>query len=206
MSGSRSTPRQKTEAELAAEYQWWARATEDVDRLRSDIAAALPRESEFVHRRTLYELLLAAWLGEDWVARNVERPTSGALMERGSNGASYFRRDREWGLRTAAMQYHRAGQLARRLFEFAQEDFYELLCSNLLHRDLEGAAFEADVIRMLMALPAHIDLRKEVGIKGDDYDIDLWFGANSPWPIEVKTRAEESAYSKRALAPLIHGV
>ncbi|WP_220658759.1 hypothetical protein [Tsukamurella sp. TY48] len=101
-------------------------------------------------------------------------------------------------MRTAAMQYRRAGELARRLFEFTREDFFDLLLSNLLRRDLEGAAFESDVIHMLMALPSVIELRKESGVKGDDYDIDLWFGRHAPWPIEVKTRAEDVKYSEKA--------
>jgi hypothetical protein len=93
-------------------------------------------------------------------------------------------------------------ELARRLFELGQEPFYERLLANLRRRDLEGAAFEADVVRMLCAGPFVIDLREEHGTKGDDYDIDLWL-KERVWPIEVKTRAENVRYSDRALAKTI---
>jgi len=71
--------------------------------------------------------------------------------------------------------------------------------ANLRRRDLEGAAFEADVVRMLCAGPFVVDLRQDRGAKGDDYDTDLRLH-NRVRPIEVKIGAEDVPYSDRALA------
>jgi hypothetical protein len=94
----------------------------------------------------------------------------------------------------------RVMELARRVFELGQETFIDQLINNLRQRDLEGAAFEAEVIRMLVSLPVVVNLRTPSGVKGDDYDIDLWMTPDTPLAIEVKTRGEAGPYSDKALA------
>lgn len=131
-------------------------------------------------------------LGTEWFEAHVgadhrKNPTN--IFLRSSPGTRLERRD----------HYLRVMELGRRIFELGQETFIEVLIKNLKRRDLAGAAFEADVIRMLVSLPVIVDLRLESGVKGDDYDIDLWVTPETPLAIEAKTRAETGPYSDSRL-------
>lgn len=130
-------------------------------------------------------------LGEKWVSQNIVSPESGPARR---DATSTFLRRSPIDSMERHERYTRIVELARRLFELGQEAFAESLITNLRRRDLEGAAFEADVIRMLVSLPAVLNLRNEVGVKGQDYDIDLWLPSGRMWFIEVKTRADTSTY------------
>jgi hypothetical protein len=132
-------------------------------------------------------------LGKEWVSRHIDgnavRPSPGNYL-RCRPSDSMERHE----------HYVRVMELGRRIFELGQEHFAQRLIQNLQRRDLEGAAFEADVVRMLIALPLVVDLREERGTKGDDYDIDLWVQPSRRWPIEVKTRDDDAPYSDKALS------
>ena len=160
--------------------------------MRADIDAHFPQVSEADRSYFIGTLVIENNLGTDWLQRNVT--AAGPRTPAGS----YLRSGPRDSLEKHE-HYLRTMELARRLFELGQEPFYERFLANLRRRDLEGAAFEADVVRMLCAGLFVIDLREEHGNKGDDYDIDLWLKERA-WSIEVKTRAENVRYSDRALA------
>ena len=161
--------------------------------MRADIDAHFPQVSEADRSYFIGTLVIENNLGTDWLQRNVT--AAGPRTPAGS----YLRSGPRDSLEKHEHYLRGTMELARRLFELGQEPFYERFLANLRRRDLEGAAFEADVVRMLCAGLFVIDLREEHGNKGDDYDIDLWLKERA-WSIEVKTRAENVRYSDRALA------
>ncbi|MBP1158616.1 hypothetical protein [Rhodococcus sp. PvR099] len=193
------SPRRKTPDEQAVDVIRWEESCALVDRLRGDISEGFPKLSQFTRDLHLFMLVLELHLGDEWVGANADIATSSRDVRPGPGG-KYLRRSGDLDVPTLAEHYQRLGELARRLFEFRNEDFYETLRDNLMHRDLEGAAFEADVVRWLVRLPVLIDLRRERGTKGDDYDIDLWLRIpDLKLSIEVKTRAEDCPYAKNRL-------
>lgn len=125
-------------------------------------------------------------LGKDWLNRNV--------LKSSSSGSGEYLRPGAQARRGKYEHVHRVHELARRIFELGQEDFAPQLLDNLRKRDLFGAVFEADVVRMLVAGPFMVDLREEGGVLGDDYDIDLWLTPEEPWAIEVKTKEEHEPW------------
>lgn len=178
----------------AERYEQWALASKDIIDLRADLNMRFPDQSTAELDTFIATLVIGNNLGEDWVARHID----GECSRR--RGNSYLR-TAPANLMERHEHYLRIMELARRIFELGQESFANLLNDNLRQRDLEGAAFEADVVRMLVALPrVALDLRPEHGTKTDDYDIDVWLGTEQRWSIEVKTRAESSPYSAKALA------
>jgi hypothetical protein len=188
----RVRPRPVTKYEQVLRTKEWLAACEDIVTIRKDLEETFPEISEANRNYFIGTLVIENNLGTDWTQRHVTgagpRTPAGVYLRSGPKDSLEMHE-----------HYVRTMELARRLFELGQESFYDRLVDNLSQRDLEGAAFEADVVRMLCAGPFVIDLRAERGTKGDDYDIDLWLH-DRVWPIEVKTRAEDVPYSDRALA------
>lgn len=185
----RRRPQPITQDEQRRRTEEWFAACEDIVNLRADIDAQFPQVPEADRSYFIGTLVIENNLGTDWLERNVThkgpRSPAGAYLR--SSPRDQLERHEH---------YVRTMELARRLFELGQEQFYDELIENLRHRDLEGAAFEADVMRMLCSGPFVIDLRAERGTKGDDYDIDLWLRIDRSWPIEVKTRAENCSIQR----------
>ncbi|QCB51789.1 hypothetical protein E5720_17670 [Rhodococcus sp. PAMC28707] len=195
-STDRPLPRNSTSDEQAANMQRWNERCLVIDQLRRDVGEALPNTSRFTQDIHLFMLVIVEHLGDTWVAANAEFHAE----EKPGMGAKYLRRDSDPEILTLAQHYLRLRELARRLFAFADEEFYDRLCANVSRRDLEGAAFEADVVQLLLALPVLIDLREERNVKGDDYDIDVWLHIpNVKWSIEVKTKHDDGPYTQNGL-------
>jgi hypothetical protein len=180
-----------TDEEIVRAVEWSA-ACEEIETVRQDLDQQFPEISEANRSYFIGTLVIENNLGTDWLERHVTDPS------RRTRASAYLRSGPK-DLLERHEHYVRTMELARRLFELGQEPLYDRLVANLRRRDLEGAAFEGDVVRMLCAGPFVVNLRQEHGAKGDDYDIDLWLH-NRVWPIEVKTRAEDVPYSDRALA------
>lgn len=199
----RPLPRRKTPDEQAADFRRLEARCDAIDQLRRQLDKELPNSSRFARDIELFKDVIGQHLGRAWVMANAQFHAD----EKPGNGAKYLRRDAPLDITTAAQHYLRLHELASRLFEFSDEDFYERMCANLSRRDLEGAAFEADVVRMLVSMPRLlIDLRGERNVKGDDYDIDVWFRVpDLKWSIEVKTKQDEGPYSKNGLLNTIRG-
>jgi hypothetical protein len=178
-------PTSYTEEEAAQRTQEFIRASNEIIEVRAALDERFPDIARASLDLIMASLIIENNLGREWVARHIDGP-------RRSANSNYLRSEP-----TNSMERHeryvRIMELARRIFELGQERFAERLFNNLRRRDLEGAAFEADVVRMLIALPVFMDLREERGIKGDDYDIDLWLRIDHHWLIEVKTRADSTS-------------
>lgn len=198
----RPPPRRRTPNEQADEMQRWEERCRLIDEVRLYLDENLSDTSQYTRDIAQFKYVIGDHLGASWVAANAEFHAP----EKPGKGAKYLRRDSDPEIATLAQHYLRLGELARRLFEFAAEDFYELLCANLSRRDLEGAAFEADVVRTLLGLPMLIDLREERNVIGDDYDIDVWLRLpNTKWSIEVKTKHDAGPYTRTGLLNTIRG-
>ncbi|MBX9152255.1 hypothetical protein, partial [Rhodococcus qingshengii] len=176
-------------------FALWNHECDRIDSLRAGVEREFPGIPQKRVDLSIASVVIQRYLGKDWVEANIESPTEGK-SGRATKTSSYLRREPET-LRERREQYIRVMELARRIFELEPEPFAKNLFDNLRRRDLEGAAFEADVIRMLVSLQVVINLREERQVKGDDYDIDLWLKPEIPWAIEVKTKAEESGYTAK---------
>lgn len=185
-----------TPEEQALRTARWAHECELLEDMRASVEKQFPKMTTSQVDLFFAELIISNNLGADWTERNIDAAKEGTPRRTGTS--TYLRRSPADSMERHE-RYVRVMELARRLFEFGQEDFAERLKENLRLRDLEGAAFEADVIRMLVSLPAFIDLRKESGVRGNDYDIDLWFTPDTHWAIEAKTRQDSSPYSAKRL-------
>ncbi|OMC47620.1 hypothetical protein A5742_23360 [Mycolicibacterium fortuitum] len=188
----RRAPEQPDLAEQAWRTAAWIAECNDIDALRNDIKQNFEHLSIPHINYLIATLVIENNLGSDWFTRHVDAGPR-------KNGTDVFLRRGPDTKRERRDHYMRVLELGRRLFELGQEDFIELLIANLRRQDLASALFEADVVRMLISLPVVIELRPTVGVKGDDYDIDLWLRHNEPFAIEVKSRSESAAYSDSAL-------
>ncbi|MBJ7325471.1 MULTISPECIES: hypothetical protein [Nocardiaceae] len=198
----RPLPRRKTLDEQADDLQRWNQRWLEVERLRRVVEEAMPGRSRFTQEIHLFMFIIEAHLGSDWVTANAEFHAD----EKPGKGAEYLRRDSDLRIPELSQHYLRLRELARRLFAFEDENFYGRLRANLLRRDLEGAAFEADVVQSLLALPVLIDLRGERNVKGDDYDIDVWLRPpHKKWSIEAKTKHDDGPYTRGGLLNTIRG-
>lgn len=192
----RPVPPKLSEEEQAVRTQRWIHECDQLIALRKSLEEKFPELSPSQVGLYVAELVIGNNLGEDWVERNIH--AAGKEGARRSKTSTYLRRDAV-DLMQRHERYVRVMELARRLFELGQEHFADLLIDNLRRRDLEGAAFEADVVRMLVSWRAVINLRDEKRTKGDDYDIDVWLTPKTPWAIEVKTRQDSSPYTAKHL-------
>lgn len=188
----RRAPPQPNLDEQAIRTVAWISECERIEDLRDSLTREFPTLSIPHINYYIATIVIENNLGSDWyhahVASSNRRNSSNAFLRSAPN-TPMERRD----------HFLRVRELGRRLFELGQEDFIELLIGNLKQRDLEGALFEADVIRMLVSLPVVVALRETSGVKGDDYDIDLWLTPDTPLAIEAKTRAETGSYSDKRL-------
>lgn len=183
-------PRLMTVEEQAQRTQLWTSMVTDIMEFRATIAEEFPELKPANHDHLLATIIIGNNLGEEWVAANIDAADQPPAKFLNSKPKDLFERH---------VHYMRVMELARRIVELAPEGFAERVFANLRRRDLRGAVFEADVVRMLYALPSIVDLREPRGVKGDDYDIDIWLGPDRSCPVEVKTR-EDGPYSERALA------
>lgn len=188
----RRAPPQPNLAEQAIRTVAWVAECKRIDDLRDSLSHEFPDLSIPLINYYIAGLVIENNLGSDWYNAHVQsgnrRNSSNAFL-RSAPSTPMERRD----------HFLRVRELGRRLFELGQEDFIDLLIDNLKQRDLEGALFEADVIRMLVSLPVVVALRETSGVKGDDYDIDLWLEPETPLAIEAKTRAETGPFSDKRL-------
>lgn len=192
----RRRPRQLSAEEQALRTARWIDECKLLEDMRASVENQFPEMTTAQVDLFFAQLVIRNNLGEDWVERNIDAASEGIV--RRNNTSTYLRRS-PVNLMERHERYVRVMELARRLFELGQEDFAERLHENLRRRDLEGAAFEADVVRMLVSLPVVVELREESGVKGDDYDIDLWLTRNTAWAVEAKTRMDSSPYSVKRL-------
>jgi hypothetical protein len=193
-----------TPEEQAARLEAWEAECSKIGRIREDIERLGSDLSDFNKQLTLFEFVIQMHLGKAWVQANVEGKAGtpdGMSQYTIKSNKNYLRTGPQTDLLPRAEHYVRVRDLARRLFEFAPEKFYNTLVRNLSRRHLDGAAFEAEVVRMLVRLPTIIDLRKESMQKGNDYDIDLLLRASPRlvWAIEAKTKVEDGEYSDARL-------
>lgn len=191
-SDRRRAPPQPDVEEQARRTVNWIAECEMIEDMRASVSREFPTLSIPHINYYLATIVIENNLGADWYRAHVEsgdrRNPRNAFLRSGPR-TRMERRD----------HFFRVLELGRRIFELGQEDFIELLIANLRQRDLEGALFEADVVRMLVSLPVVVALRETSGVKGDDYDIDLWLTPDIPLAIEAKTRAETGLYSDKRL-------
>lgn len=141
-----------TEEEQVARTLQWDAACEEIVDVRQSMDVDLPDIPAATKDRVLAELIITNNLGEEWAKKHLDGPGTGDYLRK-NPGDSLERHER----------YFRTLHLARWIFELGQEGFAERLMENLRRRDLEGAVFEAEVVRMLITLPVHIHLREELG-------------------------------------------
>jgi hypothetical protein len=193
-------PTPLTEEEQSIRTAQWFHECELLLDMRASVEKQFPHLSRAGVDHFFATLVIGNNLGEDWVANNIDAPAAQKNGQQTKNTKTSVYLRRSPSTRSERLEHYiRVMGLARRIFELGQEPFADSLKENLRRRDLEGAAFEADVVRMLISLPTVINLRDERKIKGDDYDIDLWLKPGIPWAIEVKTRAEDSPYTSARL-------
>ncbi|UGQ55392.1 hypothetical protein LRL17_31050 (plasmid) [Rhodococcus qingshengii] len=196
----RPMPPPLTVEEQAVRTAQWIHECDQLREMRASVEEGFPDLPVAEVDLFIATLVIGNNLGEDWVETNIEAPGAQTNGQRPKTTKTSVYLRRSPGDRRARLEHYvRVMELARRIFELGQEPFAESLKENLRRRDLEGAAFEADVVRMLISLPTVINLRDERKVKGDDYDIDLWLKPGIPWAIEVKTRAEDSPYTSARL-------
>jgi hypothetical protein len=157
-----------------------------VERRREDIERSLPGFSPAIVTFLLSVDLIRDALGDRWSRKNLQAELEAVLLADRGSGTEVDGR---------YLRYQLVTDLARRLFEFEDEQWYPRLVENLRNRGLTSAAFEADVLRVLMAAPLRIRLRKETGTLGSDYDIDVDLGEMGTWAIEAKAKEESTPYS-----------
>jgi hypothetical protein len=189
----RDFPAPYTVEETAQRTREFIKASDGIVEMRKAIDAQFPDVPAASRDLSVATLVIENNLGIEWVKRHIDGQ---AIRSGGSN----YLRSRPSNSMERHERYLRVMELGRRVFELGQERFAERLLENLRRRDLAGAAFEADVVRMLVSLPMVVDLRAERGTKGGDYDIDLWLRPDLCWAFEVKTCADHSLYSDKALS------
>jgi len=156
----------------------WLRYVEAVRDLMDEVAAAKGMTDSQV-RVAFAEVFAAQVLGAEWVDEHF-RAYAGVTAE-------------------AHVRFkYRLWRLGRLLFDLQSYEFFGDFLANVKQRDLLGALFEAEVVRMLMQLPARTALRVPRGQKGLDYDID--FGSSGlRIAVEVKAKDEKITFSARTV-------
>lgn len=179
-------PRQVSQNEQVLRTRAWTEVSDEIRLMKASILEKFPSMRDIEATYFIATLVIENNLGTSWLNDHVLTGSP---------------RRRDDYLRSGAMvrqekyeHVHRVHELARRILELGQEDFAPQLLDSLRTRDLLGAAFEADVVRMLISGPFIVDLRNARGVLGDDYDIDLWLTPERPWAIEVKTKNEDEPW------------
>jgi Holliday junction resolvase len=144
-----------------------------------DKVGAAKGMSDSQTRVVFAELFAAQVLGDAWVDEHL-RSDEGATPE------------------DHALFRYRLWRLGRLLFDLQSFDFYGDFVTNVKQRDLLGALFEAEVVRLLMQLPTRTVLRMPSGKKGLDYDIEFG-GSDLNVAVEVKAKSEATPFTAKTV-------
>jgi hypothetical protein len=152
-----------------------------IDEMHADPVAGRNRR---VLLDVLSEDIIDSHIGPGWFAEHVD---GGALS---SQTRKYLRFDGPPDTRLLAAQ--RVHDLARRLYQLQSFPWFEDFVRKVRTRDLSGASFELNVAWLLHTLVATVTPKKEVGERGEDYDVQLHvYGLSIPIEVErhcVRTR------------------
>jgi hypothetical protein len=152
----------------------WLRYVEAVRDLMDQVAASNGMTDSQV-RVAFAELFVAQVLGDQWVDNRL---------------AAYNGLTTEEHVRFK----YQLWRLGRLLFDLQSYDFFGGIVADVKQRDLLGALFEAEVVRLLMQLPTRTTLRVPQGQKGLDYDIDFG-GSRLQLAVEVKAKDETTPFT-----------
>ena len=165
---------------------------DEVDRERSSLDT-MPGWNRAMVDYRLAAMVIERFLGYGWWQRYAEE-----------GAAEDFLRAQAEGRHERYEHYLRVLELARRLFELQHDPWFPRLVDGLRTRSLRGAAFEAEVLRLLLHMGLKISLVEPKGVKGLDYDIEVDLGGR-PWAIEAKTREDDQAYAVGRLTSTLKG-
>ncbi|MEU5447317.1 hypothetical protein [Streptomyces californicus] len=96
-------------------------------------------------------------------------------------------------------------ELARRVFEFQSEPWFDDFIAYTKTNEVASAIFEADVLQTLMCMPADIARVTESGVKGQDFDILLNLAHVGDVPVEVKYKRDDTAFSEATVRNTVKG-
>lgn len=134
----------------------------------------------------LSEDIIDSHLGSGWFKTHVDGSASSNQTH------DYLRFDGPPAVRLLAA--HRVHEVARRLYQLQSYPWFDEILRRVQKQGLSGAGFELDIVFLLHNLLASVTPRKEVGIKGEDYDILLQVGGLEV-PVEAKTKDDGTAYT-----------
>ncbi|MGA5629851.1 hypothetical protein ACPCTH_33820 [Streptomyces cellulosae] len=113
--------------------------------------------------------------------------------------------DRREELGPWVQQARQRQELARRVFEFQSERWFDDFLSYTKTNDVASAIFEADVLQTLMRMPAGIARVTESGVKGQDFDILLNLAHIGDVPVEVKYKQDDTPFSEATVRNTVKG-
>ncbi|MHA4945693.1 hypothetical protein ACX27O_00075 [Micromonospora sp. SD19] len=194
MSGAGIDPSTLTDAEFEG---CWAHYDEAVWRIVGG-ARQLPDLPISVGalNQLLAEDVIADHLGVKWVEQNI---INSSLSDQARN---YVGLDGPKLLKVLAL--HRVQELARRLYQLQSFSWFDSVLDGVRTRELSGAAFELDVLWILQIASPYVQTRKEVGVKGSDYDAFALMERKLV-PVEAKAKDDRTPWSPKTVINTVKG-
>lgn len=176
------------ESQLAKWLMYDQAIHDRVEEMRQDPNLPTP-VGQLVHHLALD--VIESHLGEHWLMEHVgEAAGRGGYLVPPAPGLQ------------RVLTLHRIHEFARRLYEFQSYAWFDDALARLRTRDLSGASFELDVIWLFTMAASPVDVRVEVGRKGEDYDLVAVI-KGEPVPVEVKTKEDDTPFTAGTVAQTI---
>ncbi|QKW66133.1 hypothetical protein HUT15_37095 (plasmid) [Streptomyces sp. NA03103] len=96
-------------------------------------------------------------------------------------------------------------ELARRVFEFQCEPWFDDFLSYAKSNDAGSTIFEADVVQTLMRMPGSVTRVTASGVKGQDFDVLLNLAHIGDVPVEVKYKQDDTPFSEATVRNTVKG-
>ena len=146
----------------------------------------------------LSEDVIGSHLGEDWYLRHVTGSDTSRIAK------TYLRLNPDHHRVVRLLSQHRTHELARRLYEFQSFDWFPGVVEGLTTRELSGASFELNVLRLLHLASGPVTVKVPTGEKGADFDFStVVVGRNVPF--EAKAKDDTTTFTSKTLIRTVKG-